>query len=57
MYRSPPPSGSVRPLTEANEAIRALVESRTDGSWPADEYELLLLQWDAAMRGEVVEVA
>ncbi|MGW0552196.1 hypothetical protein [Streptomyces sp. Wb2n-11] len=57
MYRSPPPSGSVRPLTEANEAIRALVESRTDGSWPADEYELLLLQWDAAVRGEVVEVA
>ncbi|MBT2505777.1 MULTISPECIES: hypothetical protein [Streptomyces] len=57
MYRSPPPSGSVRPLTEANEAIRALVESRADGAWPADEYESLLLQWAAAVRGEVAEAA
>ncbi|MET9518106.1 hypothetical protein [Streptomyces sp. NPDC002994] len=57
MYRSPPPVGSVRPLTEANEAIRALVESRADEAWPADEYEILLLRWAAAVRGEVAEAA
>ncbi|MBT2400620.1 hypothetical protein J7E96_08310 [Streptomyces sp. ISL-96] len=57
MYRSPPPVGSVRPLTEANEAIRALVESRADEAWPADEYEVLLLRWAAAVRGEVAEAA
>ncbi|WP_176741016.1 hypothetical protein [Streptomyces agglomeratus] len=57
MYRTPPPVGSVRPLTEANEAIRALVESRADEAWPADEYETLLLQWAAAVRGEVAEAA
>ncbi|MDJ0462310.1 hypothetical protein [Streptomyces sp. H27-C3] len=58
MYPSPPPSGSVRSLTDANEAIRALVESRADGSeWPAEEYEMLLLKWAAAVRGEVTEAA
>ncbi|MGX1883095.1 hypothetical protein [Streptomyces sp. NPDC055287] len=47
----------MRPLTEANEAIRALVESRVDEAWPAEEYETLLLQWAAAVRGEVAEAA
>ncbi|MGR8011805.1 hypothetical protein [Streptomyces hypolithicus] len=45
-------------MTDANEAIRALVDSRADGSaWPAEEYEVLLLQWAAAVRGEVAEAA
>lgn len=53
------PSGSVRSAAEVNERIRALW-LRAGGSLSAQEraeYELLVVQWAAAMRGEVVEAA
>ncbi|MFI5757663.1 hypothetical protein [Streptomyces sp. NPDC051569] len=35
----------------ANDRIRALVDAAdtTDGSWPAEAYENLLLEWAAAL--------
>lgn len=53
------PSGSVRSAAEVNERIRALW-LRAGGSLSAQEraeYELLVVQWAAAVRGEVVEAA
>ncbi|CAM5606166.1 hypothetical protein [Streptomyces pilosus] len=51
--------GSVRPAAEVNEEIRALW-LRARGSLSdreRAEYELLVIEWAAAMRGRVVEAA
>ncbi|MFK4146069.1 hypothetical protein [Streptomyces sp. NPDC004065] len=51
--------GSVRSAAELNERIRALW-TRSGGSLSAEEraeYELLVVKWAAAIRGEVVEAA
>ncbi|MER6806441.1 MULTISPECIES: hypothetical protein [Streptomyces] len=51
--------GSVRSAAEVNEQIRALW-LRAGGSLSAqerEEYELLVVEWAAAVRGEVVEAA
>ncbi|MFJ3334240.1 hypothetical protein [Streptomyces sp. NPDC086766] len=51
--------GSVRSAAELNERIRALW-LRSGGSLSAQEraeYELLVVEWAAALRGEVIEAA
>ncbi|GAB2891210.1 hypothetical protein GCM10027074_69360 [Streptomyces deserti] len=51
--------GSVRSAAEVNEEIRALWR-RAGGSLSAQEraeYELLVVEWAAAIRSEVVEAA
>ncbi|MEU7055820.1 hypothetical protein [Streptomyces sp. NPDC046197] len=51
--------GSVRSAAELNEQIRALW-LRAGGSLSAQEraeYELLVVEWAAAIRGEVIEAA
>ncbi|MCF4137348.1 hypothetical protein ACIRPQ_17075 [Streptomyces sp. NPDC101213] len=51
--------GSVRSAAELNEQIRALW-LRAGGSLSAQEraeYELLVVEWAAAIRGEVVKAA
>lgn len=49
---APKASGAVA----ANERIRALVDA-ADGTWPAEEYEVLLLEWAAALHDSVDEAA
>ncbi|MEU7660392.1 hypothetical protein [Streptomyces lincolnensis] len=52
-------SGSVRSAAEVNEHIRALW-MRAGGTLSAQEraeYELLVVEWAAAIRGDVVEAA
>ncbi|WP_405620441.1 hypothetical protein OG292_34800 [Streptomyces sp. NBC_01511] len=49
---APAASGAVA----ANERIRALVDA-ADGTWPAEEYEGLLLEWAAALHDTVDEAA
>lgn len=51
--------GSVRSAAELNEEIRALW-LRSRGSLSAQEraeYELLVVEWAAAIRGQVIEAA
>ncbi|MFI1568462.1 MULTISPECIES: hypothetical protein [unclassified Streptomyces] len=51
--------GSVRPAAEVNEQIRALW-MRAGGSLSAQEraeYELLVVEWAAAIRADVIEAA
>ena len=51
--------GSVRSAAEVNEQIRALW-LRAGGSLSAqerEEYELLVVEWAAAIRGEVIKAA
>ncbi|MEV0244608.1 hypothetical protein AB0I06_32505 [Streptomyces sp. NPDC050674] len=51
--------GSVRSAAEVNDEIRALWQ-RTGGTLSAEEraeYELLVVEWAAAMRGAVVAAA
>lgn len=51
--------GSVRSAAEVNEQIRALW-LRARGSLTAqerEEYELLVVEWAAAIRGSVIEAA
>ncbi|MER5378008.1 hypothetical protein [Streptomyces sp. NPDC002553] len=51
--------GSVRSASEVNEQIRALWQ-RTGGTLSAkdrSEYELLVVEWAAAVRGDVVRAA
>ncbi|MFI6033730.1 hypothetical protein ACIBBD_06015 [Streptomyces sp. NPDC051315] len=51
--------GSVRSAAEVNEQIRALW-LRAGGSLSAEEraeYELLVVEWAAAIRGDVAEAA
>ncbi|MER5193500.1 hypothetical protein ACFU6S_35730 [Streptomyces sp. NPDC057456] len=53
------PSGSVRSAAELNERIRALW-LRAGGSLSTQEraeYELLVVEWAIAIRGEVVAAA
>ena len=53
------PSGSVRSAAAVNEQIRALW-MRAGGSLSAQEraeYELLVVEWAKAIRGEVIEAA
>ena len=53
------PPGSVRSAAEVNEQIRALW-LRAGGSLSAqerEEYEMLVVEWAAAIRGQVVEAA
>ncbi|MEV6051811.1 hypothetical protein [Streptomyces sp. NPDC052107] len=53
------PSGFVRSAAEVNEQIRALW-LRAGGTLSAQEraeYELLVVEWAEAIRGEVVEAA
>ncbi|GGV26042.1 hypothetical protein GCM10010260_78040 [Streptomyces filipinensis] len=53
------PSGSVRSAAEVNEQIRALW-LRAGGILSAQEraeYELLVVEWAEAIRGEVIEAA
>ncbi|MEV6167478.1 hypothetical protein AB0L99_04505 [Streptomyces sp. NPDC051954] len=52
-------SGSMRSAAEVNEQIRALW-TRAGGSLSAQErveYELLVVEWAAAIRGDVIEAA
>ncbi|WP_369239777.1 hypothetical protein AB5J56_37915 [Streptomyces sp. R21] len=52
-------SGSVRSAAALNEQIRALW-MRTSGTLSAQEraeYELLVVEWAAAIRGEVIKAA
>ncbi|WEO98731.1 hypothetical protein A6P39_034435 [Streptomyces sp. FXJ1.172] len=54
-----PTSGSVRSAAELNEQIRALW-LRAGGilsSQERAEYELLVVEWAEAIRGEVIEAA
>ncbi|MEU2063957.1 hypothetical protein [Streptomyces sp. NPDC013455] len=54
-----PPPGSARSAAEVNEQIRALW-LRAGGILSAQErmeYELLVIEWAAAMRGQVIEAA
>ena len=51
--------GSVRSASEVNDEIRALWQ-RTGGTLSAEEraeYELLVVEWAAAIRGGVVKAA
>ncbi|MER5542551.1 hypothetical protein ACWDBD_21215 [Streptomyces sp. NPDC001118] len=53
------PSGSVRSAAEVNEQIRALW-LRAGGTLSAQEraeYELLVVEWAAAIRSAVIEAA
>ncbi|MFI9289184.1 hypothetical protein [Streptomyces werraensis] len=53
------PPGSVRSAAEVNEQIRALW-LRARGSLSAqerEEYEMLVVEWAAAIRGRVVQAA
>ena len=53
------PSGSVRSAEELNEQIRGLMAS-TGGRLSAAqraEYEVLVVEWAAAVRGDIVEAA
>ncbi|HZF87509.1 hypothetical protein [Streptomyces sp.] len=59
MSRDSVAPGSVRSAAEVNEQIRALW-LRAGGTLSAQEraeYELLVVEWAAAMRGEVVAAA
>ncbi|WP_199814122.1 hypothetical protein [Streptomyces sp. NRRL F-5135] len=40
----------------ANDRIRALVDA-ADGTWPAEAYEVLLLEWAAALHDGMDEAA
>ncbi|MFG3662133.1 hypothetical protein [Streptomyces sp. NPDC047706] len=54
-----PTPGSMRSAAEVNEQIRALW-TRSGGSLSAQEraeYELLVVEWAAAIRGAVAEAA
>ncbi|MEV0641426.1 hypothetical protein AB0I77_42185 [Streptomyces sp. NPDC050619] len=54
-----PAPGSVRSAAEVNEEIRALW-LRAGGTLSAQEraeYELLVVEWAAAVRGEVIKAA
>ncbi|MBT2415819.1 hypothetical protein J7I94_35745 [Streptomyces sp. ISL-12] len=59
MFPDAPILDSVCSAAELNERIRALWQ-RAGGSLSAqerEEYELLVVEWAAAMRGEVIEAA
>ncbi|WP_299538975.1 hypothetical protein [uncultured Streptomyces sp.] len=47
--------------SETNDAIRALVDATAGQDWSSDAYEILLVEWAAAIRtggpGDIVEAA
>jgi hypothetical protein len=44
--------------SEANDAIRRFVDAQAgDGEWPAEDYEVLLVEWAAAIRANGIEPA
>ncbi|MEV0096232.1 MULTISPECIES: hypothetical protein [unclassified Streptomyces] len=44
--------------SEANDAIRRFVDAQSaDGEWPAEDYEVLLVEWAAAIRASGIEPA
>lgn len=53
------PSGSVRSAAELNEQIRCLMlcSGGRLSSEQRAEYEVLVIEWAAAVRGEIVEAA
>lgn len=59
MIPTPPPSGPARSADAVNAEIRELVEAC--GGWLYGEtrarYEVLIVEWAAAVRGEIVEAA
>ncbi|NED75437.1 hypothetical protein G3I51_24550 [Streptomyces sp. SID9944] len=59
MSSTPPSSGAVRPAAVVNADIRALLERtrRRLSDVERAEYELLLLEYAAAVRGEVTTAA
>lgn len=55
-----PDLGSPRPAAVVNEEIRAFwlrLDGRAPSAAESAEYEALLAEWAAAMRGEVTEAA
>ena len=58
-----PPGSPRSSASEANEAIRALVDARAGQEWSPVEsaaYEVLLIEWAAATRGtgdDIIEAA
>jgi hypothetical protein len=48
MSSSSTSASAVSDAVVANERIRALVDA-ADGTWPAEAYEVLLLEWAAAL--------
>ncbi|MFF2522771.1 hypothetical protein [Streptomyces liangshanensis] len=56
MSSSSTSASAVSGAVAANERIRALVDA-ADGTWPAEAYELLLLEWAAALRSDVDRAA
>ncbi|WP_328539430.1 hypothetical protein [Streptomyces sp. NBC_00344] len=44
--------------SEANDAIRRLVDAQTtDAEWPSEDYEVLLVEWAAAIQGGIEPAA
>ncbi|WP_199566526.1 hypothetical protein [Streptomyces corynorhini] len=56
MSSSSASSGPATSAAAANERIRALVDA-ADGTWPAEAYEVLLLEWAAALHDDVDKAA
>ncbi|WP_181957384.1 hypothetical protein [Streptomyces paludis] len=52
MSSSSAPASRASGAAAANERIRALVDA-ADGTWPAEAYEVLLLEWAEALHAEV----
>lgn len=59
MSSSSASASSASDAVAANERIRALVDAAetADGTWPAEAYEVLLLEWAAALHDSVDEAA
>lgn len=60
MFPDSPVCGSVRSADDLNDRIRALWRRASGASLSAQEraeYELLVVEWAAAIRGDVVEAA
>ncbi|MFE7766801.1 hypothetical protein [Streptomyces sp. NPDC057438] len=59
MSPDPPACGSVRSAADLNDRIRALWRRAGGSLSPQEraEYELLVAQWAAAIRADVVEAA
>jgi hypothetical protein len=56
---TPSPAGQTPSEADlANAAIRRLVDAQTtDGAWPSEEYEMLLVEWADAMTEPTEPVA
>lgn len=53
VHMSTTPSAS-----QANDAIRRLVDAqKADGEWPSEDYEVLLVEWAAAIRDGIEPAA